>query len=397
MNRWPTKPLGELLVALESGSRPKGGAVEIPNGIPSVSGEHMNREGEFYWSTPKHITREFYSAMKRGRIRLGDVLVVKDGATTGKTAMVREDFPFREAAINEHVFLLRTDKTKVLPEFVGYFLFGPIGQQQILSNFRGAAIGGIAQDFVQNVHIPLAPLNEQGRIVMLLDKASKLRKLRAQADRRVAELIPALFHQMFGMIRETNALDETALVNSGVAKGRQFNGRTPVSVPYLRVANVQEGRLDLSEMKTIDALPNEVQELDLRKGDVVMTEGGDFNKLGRGAMLDRDLPGCIYQNHVFRVRCEQSQLLPEYFASFLLSATARSYFMRCAKKTSNLASINMTQLRALPVPSAPLTLQQKFAQQVRQIREMEAVQARSRASLDALFASLLDKAFKGRL
>jgi type I restriction enzyme S subunit len=136
--------------------------------------------------------------MKRGRIQRGDILVVKDGATTGKTAMVRDNFPFKEAAINEHVFLLRTDQTKVLPEYAGYFLFGPVGQKQILSSFRGAAIGGIAQDFVQKVHIPLAPLAEQERIVKLLDEVDELRNLRAQADRRTAALIPGLFHEMFG-------------------------------------------------------------------------------------------------------------------------------------------------------------------------------------------------------
>ena len=198
MKRWPTKTLGELLLTLESGSRPKGGVGELPNGIPSVSGEHINREGRFYWDTPKHITREFYAGMKRGRIQYGDILIVKDGATTGKTATVRDDFPFREAAINEHVFLLRTDKTKALPEFVGYFLFSPTGQQEILTNYRGAAIGGIAQTFVNNVHVPLPPLEEQERIVELLDEAKELRRLRAEADHRTGVLVSALFNELFG-------------------------------------------------------------------------------------------------------------------------------------------------------------------------------------------------------
>lgn len=397
MKRWPIKPLAELIVALESGSRPKGGVAELPDGIPSVSGEHINREGTFYWASPKHITREFYAAMKRGRIQQGDILVVKDGATTGKTAMVRDTFPFREAAINEHVFLLRTNKTKCLPEFAGYFLFSPLGQQQILSNFRGAAIGGIAQDFVRNVHLPLAPLAEQERIVKLLDEADALRKLRTQADRRTAEFIPAFFHKTFGSIKSVKSLKELAEVVSGVAKGRKFNGEQPLAVPYVRVANVQDGYLDLSELKTIEALPAEIQELSLKRGDVLLTEGGDFDKLGRGAMLDRDLPNCIHQNHVFRVRCDLGQMIPEYFASYLLSSNARAYFRQCAKKTSNLASINMSQLRALPVPVAPLPLQKEFAERVKEIRVLESAQAQSRARLDALFASLLDKAFKGEL
>jgi type I restriction enzyme S subunit len=240
-------------------------------------------------------------------------------------------------------------------------------------------------------------LAEQELIVNVLDEADELRKLRAQADRRTAELILALFHEMFGSIITMKPLNELAAVVSGVAKGRKFNGKQPVTVPYMRVANVQAGHLDLTELKTLEALPAEVKELSLKKGDVLLTEGGDFDKLGRGAMLDRDLSNCIHQNHVFRVRCDQSRMIPEYFAGFLLTQAACLYFLRCAKKTSNLASINMTQLRALPVPVPPLRLQNEFAQQVREIRELESAKAQSRARLYALFASLLDKAFKGEL
>lgn len=397
MNRWPTKSLGELLVALESGSRPKGGITEIPDGIPSISGEHINRKGEIVWKNPKYITRAFYSGMRRGRIESGDILVVKDGATTGKTAVVRDDFPFREATINEHVFLLRTDRNRALPEFVGYFLFSPLGQQQILSNFRGAAIGGIAQGFVRNVHIPLPPLVEQKRIVKRLDEADALMKLRTNTDHRTGEFIPALFHEMFNSTSVVKSLYELAVVISGVAKGRKFKGQKPITVPYLRVANVQAGYLDLTELKIIEALPKEIEELSLKRGDVLLTEGGDFDKLGRGAMLDQDLPNCIHQNHVFRVRCEPTQLLPEYFASFLLTQTARHYFQRCAKRTSNLASINMTQLRALPVPVPSLPLQKEFAQRVLAIRELKVKQAASRLRLEELFQSLLHGAFNRKL
>jgi type I restriction enzyme, S subunit len=132
-------------------------------------------------------------------------------------------------------------------------------------------------------------------------------------------------------------------------------------------------------------------------GDVLLTEGGDFDKLGRGAMLDQDLPGCIHQNHIFRVRCDLSKLLPEYFASFLLSSNACLYFRRCAKKTSNLASINMSQLRALPVPVPSMPLQKAFARRVTEIRELEASQAASRRRIEELFQALLHRAFDGEL
>jgi len=255
-------------------------------------------------------------------------------------------------------------------------------------------------DFL-NLPISLPPLPEQERIVRLLDAAEDLRRLREQADRRTADLVPALFHEMFGDPAKISTpvpkLAEVAEIASGVAKGRRFNGQRTVMTPYLRVANVQAGYLDLSEMKMIEALPEEVEELALRTGDVLLTEGGDFDKLGRGAMWESAIPNCIHQNHVFRVRVDQSKLIPLYLTSLLQTEPAKSYFLRCAKKTTNLASINMRQLRGLPVPLPPLPVQREFVARVSDVRAMEAKQAESRRRLDDLLQSLLHRAFRGEL
>lgn len=291
---------------------------------------------------------------------------------------------------------------QIRPRYLRYFLIGDPFHAQFMKTVSG--VGGsllrAKATEVAKIKIPLPPLPEQDRIVKLLDESDKLRKLRAQADRCTADLIPSLFHEMFGENKKPNVrvkLEQIAEVVSGVAKGRKFNGRLPIEVPYLRVANVQAGHLDLSEIKTIQALPEEVEELALRKGDVLLTEGGDFDKLGRGAMLEQDLPNCIHQNHVFRVRVEQSKLDPVYFAKFLLTGEARRYFLGCAKRTTNLASINMTQLRALPVLLPPLPLQKEFAARVSEIRAVQADQSASRRSLDDLFQSMLHRAFRGEL
>jgi type I restriction enzyme S subunit len=292
------------------------------------------------------------------------------------------------------------DDSALSPKFLTRYL-NFTKDRLIVPLMTGAANMSISIDRLATVPVEFPRLPEQEQIVKLLDEADELRKLRAQADRRTAALIPALFHEMFGENTKKPLarvrLEQIAEVVSGVAKGRKFNGCQPVEVPYLRVANVQAGYLDLSEIKTIQALPEEVEELALRKGDVLLTEGGDFDKLGRGAMLDQDLPNCIHQNHVFRVRVERSKLDPVYFAKFLLTREARGYFLGCAKRTTNLASINMTQLRALPVLLPPLPLQKEFAARVSEIRAMQAEQAASRRRLDELFQSMLHRAFNGEL
>ncbi len=256
----------------------------------------------------------------------------------------------------------------------------------------------VARDSLLGLQIPLPPLPEQRRIAEVLDRAEALRAKRRAALAELDALPQAIFLEMFGdRPVKTVPLSQCSEVVSGIAKGRKLTGRTTVHAPYLRVANVQAGYLDLCEIKTIEALPNEVIELQLQPGDVVLTEGGDFDKLGRGAMWEGQLEHCIHQNHVFRVRVDRDQLLPRFFNDYLLTAAARGYFLKCAKRTTNLASINLTQLRGLPVPLPPLPVQQAFAGRVAAVEQLRSSHRKSLATLDELFASLQHRAFRGEL
>ncbi|MDQ7780014.1 MAG: hypothetical protein RDV41_09940, partial [Planctomycetota bacterium] len=104
---WTGTTLDRLLVSLESGSRPRGGVQNIKEGIPSLGGEHVDENGGFRFEAVKYVPSAFFKSMRRGHIRIGDVLIVKDGATTGKVSLVRDDFPFGVAVVNEHVFVCR--------------------------------------------------------------------------------------------------------------------------------------------------------------------------------------------------------------------------------------------------------------------------------------------------
>lgn len=167
--KWERKRLKEVLEIIESGSRPKGGVYEIKEGIPSIGAEHLNSFGGFNFDNVRFIPKEFYQGMTKGKIQKGDVLIVKDGATTGKVSFVGDDFPYAYAAVNEHVFKLRA-KGVLEQEFLFWFLYSPTGQIQIQQEFHGAAQGGINQQFVNGVYIYIPPLTEQRRIVSELKK-----------------------------------------------------------------------------------------------------------------------------------------------------------------------------------------------------------------------------------
>ncbi len=155
-------------------------------------------------------------------------------------------------------------------------------------------------------------------------------------------------------------LEELAEVRSGVTLSQKviLDG---VELPYLRVANVQDGKIDLTEIKNVTVEKNKVERFLLKKGDILLTEGGDFDKLGRGAVWQGEIEPCLHQNHVFAVRIK-GKLLPEFFAALTRTHHGRTYFLSCAKRSTNLASINSSQLKRFPVILPPLAEQKKIAE-----------------------------------
>ena len=201
---WNLVPLRTLLDAFESGSRPKGGVKHIETGIPSLGGEHLNKNGGFTFDKIKYVPSEFAENMKRGKIQNGDILVVKDGATTGKTSLVRDSFPYKDAVVNEHLFICRS-KENISPKYIFYFLFSSDGNQQILQDFRGAAQGGISQRFADIVKVPLTLFVEQKLIVAEIEKqfsrldeaVAALKRIKANLKRYKASIFKAAVEGKF--------------------------------------------------------------------------------------------------------------------------------------------------------------------------------------------------------
>ena len=143
-------------------------------------------------------------------------------------------------------------------------------------------------------------------------------------------------------------LKDVAQVHTGLTLGKDYRSTRTISLPYLRVANVQAGCLDLSRVKSIDVAADEAARATLLDGDVLMTEGGDIDKLGRGCVWRSEIPGCLHQNHIFAVRCG-GFLNPEFLVGLMGSIHGRAYFEFTAKQTTNLASTNSSTLRKFPV------------------------------------------------
>jgi type I restriction enzyme S subunit len=165
----------------------------------------------------------------------------------------------------------------------------------------------------------------------------------------------------------------------------------------MRVANVQDGHLELSEIKTIEATDEEIQRYNLMYGDVLLTEGGDPDKLGRGAVWKDEIANCIFQNHIFRVRVDETRLNPTFLSFLTGSNYGKRYFLKSAKQTTGIASINSTQLKNFPAIVPPIALQTQFSGIVDKIELLKVQYQASLQELNNLYESLSQRAFKGEL
>ncbi|MGT2441230.1 restriction endonuclease subunit S [Ensifer adhaerens] len=195
---------------------------------------------------------------------------------------------------------------------------------------------------------------------------------------------------------ETRRLRDVATIRTGISKSKERQFKTPLSVPYLRVANVQDGYLDLEEVKLITIEQDQLARYSLQKGDVLFNEGGDFDKLGRGCVWAGQISPCVHQNHVFAVRCKPT-LNPEFLALLAASRKGKAYFRLSSKQTTNLASINTSDLRSFPVLLPPMSEQLEIAAIARSFDARATAEKASLALLVKMRAALVQELLSGRV
>ena len=305
-------------------------------------------------------------------------------------------------ATNQGFKSLVPDRDRVDASYLYHWL--DCNRSYLQSLGRGATFTEISKRITSEIPLPLPPIGEQRRIAAVLDQADWLRAKRRVARGLLDSLKDEIFRDMLGD-PVTNplrwpaheVLGDVAAITSGVTKGRRLNTSAVRRVPYLAVANVQAGQLRLKAVKEIEATEEEIARYRLVPGDLVLTEGGDPDKLGRGTVWMGEIEECIHQNHIFRVRIHDPGFTPMFVSALLASERGRRYFLGAAKQTTGIASINKTQLSAFPLLRPPWKLQQQFVDQLRRRAQIEDVVDRHADELDSLFSSLQHRAFAGRL
>ena len=296
------------------------------------------------------------------------VLLAEDGGNFGSK---NKPIAYRVSGkcwINNHAHVLKPKKNINIDYLCYALMFYNV---DILIN--GATRKKLTQSAMKKMRMPLRTMKEQNKIVKQIGKVLEVKQQIERQLFSLDELVKSRFVEMFGdmylntMEWQEKQLDSIADIISGITKGRKTQNNKLFEVPYMAVSNVKDGYIDWTTVKTIMATQSEINQYRLLPKDILMTEGGDPDKVGRGAIIHDPPQNCIHQNHIFRVRLNQDFLLPEYMDQYLQQQRSKRYFLRCAKQTTGIASINMRQLTALPVLVPPIELQNQFAAFVTQV------------------------------
>lgn len=347
-----------------------------------------------------------YSEVKKGYtcFESGDVLVAKITPCFENGKIAQANLPHKVGFGSTEFHVVRP-KHGVSD---GRYLHHYLRQPHIRANGerRMTGSGGqrrIPEDYLASLPMRLPPIAEQRRIAAMLDKADTLRAQRRQALAELDNLAQAMFVEMFGDT-VTNSMEWPFLPIGKLADvqgGLQVTSarkELPIEVPYLRVANVHRGYLLLDEIKTIRATAAEVARTTLCQHDLLVVEGhGNPEEIGRAALWNGELLGCVHQNHLIRVRFDNSKVDPVYACTYLNSTGGRRHLLRAGKTTSGLNTISVSNVREAPVALPPIEMQKAFAAHAKAIEAHKAIRCAALAESDALFTSLQHHAFSGAL
>ena len=371
----------------------------------------------------RFISEEKFKEMEIYSVRPQDILITMMG-TVGQCKIVPDNI--QKGIIDSHLLRLRTRADLVdLSYFEWVIGQSSVSKDQSFLVSKGSIMSGLNSGTVRDILIPLPPLKTQKLIANFLDrKTAAINSLIAKKQRLIQlleEKRTALINQVvtkglnpiapmkdsgipwIGEIPEhwqVKRLKFIAQVRGGVAKGRDLKDKNTVELPYLRVANVQDGYLDLSDISTIAIEVHEEKRYLLNQGDILMNEGGDDDKLGRGAVWDAQIERCIHQNHVFAVRPFRS--INSHWINLATQASyLKHFFLVRSKKTTNLASISSTNLKESPILFPPIHEQQeilvKVYEKIEQIQNIDRAIAFQIQKLQEYRQSLITAAVTGKL
>lgn len=366
-------PIKNIYSQIESGTRPTGGVGYINEGALSLGGEHIdNKNGHLVLSTPKYVPIDFYQSAEKGLLQKDDILICKDGALTGKVALVRNELINKPAMINEHVFLLRNTDW-LIQMYVYNFLFSNIGQSLLKANITGSAQGGLNSTNLKNMKIPFPPKDIQKNIVSECNKIdeeyetaiSQINILKQKID----DIILPVFNQYEHKRLET--------LCSSFEYGTSSKSSPIGKVSVVRMGNIQNGKIVWDDVVYSND-PDDIAQYMLYENDVLFNRTNSPVHVGKSAIYTGDRPA-IFAGYLIRVNYKKDMLNPKFLTYILNSKPIREHGFSVMSKSINQANISAGLLKQYEIPVPSLEQQDAI---VAQIEVYEAEMDKAQAVID---------------
>ncbi|CAB3743911.1 hypothetical protein LMG24238_07166 [Paraburkholderia sediminicola] len=343
---------------------------------------------------PKIIAGSEAPTRARKAIRAGDVLVSTVRPNLNAVAMVPDNLDGEVASTGFCVLRAKEDVSS------RYLLFFTRSQRFIIglqALVAGALYPAVTDGQVLDQELPQRSAPEQNQIVELLSRAESIVRLRIEAQRRVADLLPATFAKMFGD-PATNPMDwpmtTIGELLSNADYGSSAKAHTdPVGLPMIRMGNVTyEGALDLSDLKYVELGPEDVERFGLLEGDILFNRTNSKELVGKTGLWD-GMTEAIVASYFIRLRVNRLIAYPTYLWAFLNSPHMKRVLFATARGAVGQSNINSKELKAFPIPRPPIDLQEKFDEHCKALTDLAAQQRTALEKAEATFQALLARAF----
>ena len=350
-----------------------------------------------------HISQEHYEALIQHAVQAGDLVVASLGEVLPRACLVPDWIP--PAIVKADCIRVRLH-SDVNPAYVNFALQLPRLKRETAAEIKGVGRPRLGLLRIKQLPIPLAPRAEQDRIVATIEEHfSRLDAVEAAVANthwRLDALRSITMDRAFygAGAERTIEIGDFAQVSGGIQKQPKRRPREN-RYPFLRVANVGRGQLDLTEVHEIELFEGEIDRLRLKQGDLLVVEGnGSVNQIGRAALWNGEIDDCVHQNHLIRVR-PGNELLPEYLAMCWNAPRTSQQVRAVASSTSGLYTLSTSKVKSVCIPIVPLPEQRRIVEQLDlQLKGIELagmaasnVQTRVRA----LRRAVLAQAFTGQL
>jgi len=398
MSKWSFVALGEICELTGGNSAPQGSEPFDNGTLPFV---RMRDLGRYHFTSNLNKTDDKLteSAVEKYRMKIfepGCILFPRSGSVFLNHRAILGI----RASIVSHIGVLHKFSNSINVRFLYYYL--QTYDMTRLSK-KTTGVDSIAFSDVVKIKVPLPPLPEQERIVHLLDEAEALRATRERANERMEQFVPALFQEMFGDPATNEKGWQVFIIEDLLLRSPNYGSMIPVRNNSgewinLRVANIQNGALDLTDTKYIDLPDESISRHTVQDGDLLLARAiGSREHLGKCIVVYPGNNKWAFDSHMMRVRPNQEKILPLFLHAFLTSSGGRDIFLQNTRQSAVQFNINTKEFTSIQIPVPPLALQREFAARVGEARGVQSAQGKSAGRVEALYQSMLSRAFAGEL